>query len=136
MMKPFLEESSHHITCYLNDSVSVRLPKYDMEKLYQLLFAHYCKRCELNKSTWNGAIAVMEDGWPKFIEQHGSYTSALHRAKRIHEDQKSPTIAYALIGAYGIIQEDIQGMEDECSTCQTPSQIQTSKMIATLEDFL
>lgn len=137
MMKPYLEVQSHHIACHIDDNLTVRLPKYDMEKLYQLLYTHYRKDCELNQSTWNGAVAVMEDGFPKIVELLGSYTCALHRAKEIHRGQDVPTVAYALVGSHGIAQEDLQETEDEeTPVCQTLSHISHVKGITRLEDFI
>lgn len=134
-MKPYLDFNDHFISCHLDDSQHITLTKYDMQQLYHLLHAYYDKGCQLNQGQWNGAVAIMENGWPKLIELNGSYSGSIYRAKSIHESEGVPTLAYALVNSFGIGLEDIPIEDGEIHDCETECCKTAVRHVTTLEDF-
>lgn len=133
--EPYLDFSNRLITAHLTSCTTIRLNQWDAMQLYRLLDAHYKKNLSLNKGDWNGAVAVIEGGWPRIVEQVGSYTCAIARAEAIHESRNVPTIAYALVDAHGIAHEDTRELEEEYIDSDVCGRMDGSRRYITLEDF-
>lgn len=115
---PYLEKTEKGIICHFTEFSNVLIPNYGINILCELLTA-YCKNNTiLNNGQWNGAVATltsMGGRWPKIIEQYGGYNNALYRAEEIYKKTKQPTLAFALIGSFGIKQEEIiTDLGDDC----------------------
>lgn len=134
---PYIEETKKSIICHFTEFSSVSIPAYEIDKLYELLTA-YCKNnIVLNNGQWNGAVATLSSmggRWPKIIEQYGGFDTALFRAEGIYKKTKQPTLAFALIGSFGIKQEEIiTDLGDECEIFDDyPT---TTKNSITLDSF-
>lgn len=134
-MNPNLVESKHILTAHINDVLTIELTKSDAKTLLDLLQTYFQKNICLGQSTWNGAVATIEDGWPKIKEQYGSYSSALYRAEKLHTKLKMPTIAYALIEAHGIAQEDIKDTDEFSIEETSNAHIDRKRRVTKLDAF-
>lgn len=139
MNPPYLDFSDRMVTAHLNSATVIRLNQYDAELLWRLLDAHYRKGITLNRTQWNGAVAVIDDergvNWPRIIEQHGSYTTASYRAGEIHASKDVPTIAYAVIDTHGIKEDKFSNDDEEEPDLAVCGRHGDSRSFVTLEDF-
>ena len=115
--EPYLEHRPNgHVTAHLDSVTEITILAHHIRLLFDLLGA-YLGGADLNTGNWNGAVAVMDEGWPKIVAQYGDYDVARSRAKALHEAEGKDTIAYALIEAYGTqdaIPQDESGESEEC----------------------